>query len=67
MEYVAQGKMKVGRFEDKTGEELKGWYNTIADYLNEKNMIENPTCSYAMFIREKLPQAWKLYENKFVI
>ena len=27
--------------------------------LKEKNMIETPECSYALFIKEKLPQAWE--------
>jgi len=26
-------------------------------------MIETPDCSYARFVKEKLPQAWEQYQN----
>lgn len=61
MEYVRQGKMKVGRFEDKPQRQLDWWYDCCVEYLNEKNMIETPDCSYARFIKEKLPQVWEKY------
>lgn len=61
MEYARQGKMKIGRFEDKSGQQLEWWYARTAEYLKEKNMIEMPDCSYARFIREKLPQVWERY------
>ncbi|MBD5474225.1 MAG: hypothetical protein HDR20_15430 [Lachnospiraceae bacterium] len=63
MEYVKQGKMKIGHFEDKTKQQLEWWYSCCAEYLKEKNMIETPECSYALFIKEKLPQAWEKYER----
>lgn len=56
-----QGKMKIGHFEAKSEQQLDWWYSTVADYLQEKNMIETPDCSYALFVREKLPLAWKKY------
>lgn len=39
MEYVKQGKMKIGRFEEKSEQQLEWWYSCCADYLNEKHMI----------------------------
>lgn len=27
-------------------------------------MIETPSCSYALFVKEKLPQVWERYENR---
>ena len=61
LEYVKQGKMKIGHFEDKSEQQLEWWYSCCAEYLKEKNMIETPDCSYARFIKEKLPQVWKRY------
>lgn len=60
-EYIKQGKMRVGRFEDKSGQELDWWYSVIIQHLNEKNMIQNPDCSYAMFVKKKFPQVWEKY------
>lgn len=37
---------------------------TLVEYLEEKNMIETPECSYALFIKEKLPQVWEQYITK---
>ena len=31
------------------------------DYMKEKRMIETPDCSYASFIKLKLPQVWEKY------
>lgn len=53
--------MKVRRFEEKTQKQLNWWYSGLVDYLTEKNMVENPTCSYAMFIKQKFPQVWEKY------
>ena len=55
MEYVKQGKMKVGRFEDKSEKQLEWWYSCCIEYLKEKHMMETPDCSYASFIKSKLP------------
>ena len=63
MEYVKHGKMKVSHFEDKTEQQLEWWYSCCVEYLEEKHMIETPECSYASFIKEKLPQVWKRYVN----
>ena len=38
---------------------LEWWYSTIIEYLKEKNMIQTPNCSYALFIKEKFPQVWE--------
>lgn len=61
MEYVKQEKMKVSRFEDKTEQQLEWWYSCCVEYLEEKHMLETPDCSYAFFIKEKLPQVWERY------
>ena len=61
LDYVNQGKMRIGRFEDKTAKQLEWWYTTCVEYLKEKNMIETPECSYAVFIKKKLPQVWEKY------
>ena len=53
MEYVKQGKMKVGRFEDKSEKQLDWWYSCCIGYLKEKHMIETPDCSYALFLKSK--------------
>ena len=64
LEYIKQGKMRLVRFEDKTEQQLEWWYSGVADYLTEKDMAKNPDCSYAMFIRKKLPQVWERYMRK---
>lgn len=61
MECIRQGKMHLGRFEDKTEQQLDWWYSSIADYMAEKDMVKTPDCSYAVFIRKKLPQVWERY------
>ena len=61
LEYIRQGKMRLGRFEDKTEQQLNWWYSGIVDYLMEKDMVKNPDCSYAVFVRNKFPQVWEKY------
>lgn len=61
LKYERQGKMKISRFEDKSVQQLEWWYSVCVEYLKEKNMIETPDCSYALFIKEKLPQVWEKY------
>lgn len=62
--YVKQGKMKIDRFEDKSEQQLEWWYSRCIEYLEEKHMIESPDCSYASFIKLKLPQVWERYIGK---
>ncbi len=64
MEYVDQGKMKIGYFKDKSEQQLEWWYAGLIEYLREKNMIKTPDCSYARFIKEKFPQVWRAYIAK---
>ena len=59
--YIADGRLRVSRFEDKTPEQLEGWYRMVAAYLKEKDMINDPKCSYACFVRNRLPRAWEMY------
>ncbi len=61
MEHVKYGRMKIGHFEHKSKKELEWWYSTIIEYLKEKNMIQTPNCSYALFIKEKFPHVWEKY------
>lgn len=61
MEYEKAGKLIVSRFEDKSDRQLEWWYSCCVDYLQEKNMIKTPDCSYAVFIKRKLPQVWEKY------
>lgn len=63
MEYLEQGKMLLGRFEDKSEQQLKWWYASLVDYLKQKDMINNPECSYALFIKKKFPQVWEEYKR----
>ncbi len=53
--------MKIGHFEDKSEQQLEWWYSCIVEYLKEKDMVKTPDCSYAVFIKEKLPQVWEKY------
>jgi hypothetical protein len=64
MDYVAQGKMKIGRFEDKTEKAIANWHSMVLSYIKEKNMIETPDCSYALFVKEKFPTVWRQYEKE---
>lgn len=57
--------MKIGRYEDKSVQQLEWWYSCCASYLEEKNMIETPDCSYALFIKKKLPQVWERYLSQY--
>lgn len=64
LEYIRQGKMRLGRFEDKTEQQLDWWYSSIADYMSEKDMVKTPDCSYAVFVRDKFPHVWEKYLRK---
>lgn len=62
--YKEQGKLKIGRFEDKSQKELNRWYDMLISYLEEKKMSQIPDCSYAKFIRSKFPFVWERYLEK---
>ena len=64
MQYVAEGKMKIGRFEDKTEKSIANWHNMVLSYIKEKDMIKTPDCSYALFVKEKFPSVWRQYEKE---
>ena len=64
LKYIRQEKMRLSRFEDKTEQQLEWWYSALVDYLSEKDMINDPDCSYVTFIRKKLPQVWERYMRK---
>lgn len=63
MKCVAEGKLEISRFEDKTEKELENWYSMILSYVQEKDMIRTPDCSYAKFVKEKFPFIWDKYIN----
>ncbi len=60
----SKGFMKIGRFEDKSDQALKNWYNMIYEYIKGKDMISTPDCSYAVFVKDKFPQVWERYLNE---
>lgn len=64
MNYVKDGRLTVGKFEDKSEKELNWYYNKILEYISEKDMIKTPDCSYAKFVREKFPFVWEKYESR---
>lgn len=45
----------------ETEQQLNWWYSRPVDYLAEKEMVKNPDCSYAVFVRSKFPQVWEKY------
>lgn len=61
LDYVRQGKMKIGYFHEKTEKQLEWWYAGLTSYLEEKAMVKTPDCSYALFIQKKFPQVWENY------
>lgn len=63
-EYERQGKMKIGHCEDKSPRELEMFYKMIIEYMREKSMRTAPDCSYARFVREKLPNVWERFLNE---
>ena len=64
MQYVAEGKMKIGRFEDKTEKAIANWHSMVLSYIKEKDIIKTPDCSYALFVKEKFPSIWRQYEKE---
>ena len=64
MQYVAEGKMKIGRFEDKTEKAIDNWHGMVLAYIREKDMIKTPDCYYALFVKEKFPSVWRQYEKE---
>ena len=64
MQYVAEDKMKIGRFEDKTEKAIANWHSMVLSYIREKDMIKTPDCSYALFVKEKFPSVWRQYEKE---
>ena len=64
MQYVAEGKMKIGRFEDKTEKAIANWHSMVLSYIKEKDVVKTPDCSYALFVKEKFPSVWRQYEKE---
>ncbi|MDE7194134.1 MAG: hypothetical protein K2O14_09225 [Oscillospiraceae bacterium] len=57
MKYIEEGRMKLGRFEDKSQKELERWYSLTESYIREKHLPAD--CSYTEFVREKFPRVWE--------
>ena len=62
--YVEQGKLRIGRYANKSGPELERWDAMLVGELEKKNLVQNPECSYARFIKEKFPQVWEAYAKQ---
>ncbi|MDE6726352.1 MAG: hypothetical protein K2J80_00260, partial [Oscillospiraceae bacterium] len=63
-EFERQGKMKIGRYEDKSPRELEMFDKMIIAYMREKSMQNIPDCSYARFVRGKFPNIWERFLNE---
>ena len=57
------GRFRLYFFEQKTRQEKLLWDNTILRYLAKCKMIDEPDCSYAAFVREKMPAVWEKYRK----
>lgn len=64
LEYERRGKMKIGRFEERSPRELEMYNGLIIREMREKGMQDKPDCSYARFIREKLPAVWERFQGE---
>ncbi len=61
-DYVKQGKMKIGYFEDKSKKQQLDVVFVLCRFtLLRKAMIETPDCFLCLFIKLKLPQVWEKY------
>ncbi len=65
LEKEKQGAFRLNRFEDKSEKEMQWWYKTILEYIDRKNMIGMPECSYAKFVKNKFPNVWEDYEKLY--
>lgn len=54
----ADGRLRVCRFQEKTPEELDGWYTMIRKEIEKRGLREKPNCSYAQFLLKKTPKVW---------
>ncbi|MBQ7123537.1 MAG: hypothetical protein IJO01_02850 [Oscillospiraceae bacterium] len=63
LEQEKLGKFRVRRYEDKSEKELLWWNSRILSYIDEKEMIRTPDCSYAKFVKKKFPKVWEDYEK----
>lgn len=61
---IAEGSLRVSRYEDKTPAQLEWWYGTVAEELREKGLCNAPDCAYSRFVREKMPRAWEKAQTK---
>ncbi|MBR3611143.1 MAG: hypothetical protein IKL57_06795 [Oscillospiraceae bacterium] len=62
-EQEKKGVFRLRRFEDKSEKEMNWWHNRILSYIDEKNFIATPDCSYAEFVKLKFPEVWEKYEK----
>ncbi|MCD7797729.1 MAG: hypothetical protein LUG95_09175 [Clostridiales bacterium] len=55
LECESKGILKIGKFEDKSEQSLKNWYNMIYEYVKEKNMIFSPRLLVCKIYTDKIP------------
>ena len=48
--YIAAGRLRVSRFEDKTPEQLEGWYKMVASYLKATPHKDRLKTLYATYL-----------------
>lgn len=58
-DYLRQGKMGLGRYENMTEKHLRFYMGMILAHMRRKQM--DPSCSYALFVRQKFPEVWEKY------
>jgi hypothetical protein len=59
----AEQRLIIWRYENWKPEQLESRYAVTLEYLIRKNMIDTPDCSYAKFVKQKLPKVWQEYEK----
>lgn len=66
MDYEAQGKLVIGRYEEKSQRELEWYARTIRAYMAQKQMHLMPDCAYARFVRRKFPDVWEQFLGEMI-
>ncbi len=61
LQYLRQGKMGLGRYEDMTERHLQFYHQMIREHMRRKQMHLKQECSYARFVREKFPEVWEQF------
>lgn len=59
----AEHGLRISRFYEKKQTELEQWYQQIGEEIQSLHLLQNPNCSYARFLRKKIPLAWEAARN----